>query len=59
MEIATQYANGEEEDHLRSGKGKVVDNDAGGNSSRKEKRKADPPTQAEAAALVPQGKNKG
>ena len=43
MEIATRYANGEEEDCLRSGKGKAVDNDAGGNSSRKQKRKADAP----------------
>ena len=36
MEIATQYANGEEEDRLRSGKGKPVGQEAGGgNSSRK------------------------
>jgi hypothetical protein len=39
MEIATRYANGEEEDRLRSGKGKAVDNDGGGgNSNRKQKR---------------------
>jgi hypothetical protein len=60
MEIATRYANGEEEDRLRSGKGKAVDNNSGGgNSNRKQKRKADGSAPAEAAALAAQGKNKG
>jgi hypothetical protein len=58
MEIAAKYANGEEEDRLRSGKGKAVDNDGGGNSGRKQKRKADGSAQAEAAALAAQGKGK-
>ena len=36
MEIATKYANGEEEDQLRSGKHKTVAQETGGgNSSRK------------------------
>ena len=38
MEIATRYANGEEEDQLRSGKGKLVGQGqdiGGGNSSQK------------------------
>ena len=30
MEIATRYANGEEKDRLRNGKGKTVDREAGG-----------------------------
>ncbi len=39
MEIAARYANGEEEDRIRSGKHKaVVDGD--GNNTRKEKQKA-------------------
>ena len=38
MEIATKYANGEEEDRLRSGKHKTIAQDTrGGNSSRKQK----------------------
>ena len=42
MEIATRYANEEEEDRLRSGKSKLVDQDTGGgNSNRKQKRKAE------------------
>ena len=41
MEISTKYANGEEEDRLRSGKHKTVAHETGGgNSSRKQKRKA-------------------
>ena len=36
MEISTKYANGEEEDRLRSGKHKTVAQETGGgNSSRK------------------------
>ena len=59
MEIATRYANGEEEDRLRSAKGKPVDQDAGGgNSNRKQKRKAEPAAPGEIAAVV-QGKFKG
>ena len=59
MEIATRYANGEEEDRLRSGKNKSVARDTGGgNSSRKQKRKAEPAGPAEAAVLN-QGKFKG
>ena len=50
MEIATKYANGEEEDQLRSGKHKTVAQDTGGgNSSRKQKRKAE-------AAVLNRGK---
>jgi len=59
MEIATRYANGEEEDRLRSGKGKAVDNGpSGGNPSRKQKCKADGSAQAEVAALAAKGKVK-
>ena len=59
MEIATRYANGEEEDRLRSGKNKPVAQDTGGgNPSRKQKRKAEAAGPAEAAALN-QGKFKG
>ena len=43
MEIATKYANGEEEDWLRSGKYKPTAHETGGgNSIRKQKRKAEP-----------------
>ena len=35
MEIAARYANGKEEDRIRDGKGKAVDNDASGNSNWK------------------------
>ncbi|KAI4972887.1 hypothetical protein ZWY2020_003812 [Hordeum vulgare] len=56
MEIATRYANGEEEDCLRSSKGKAVDGDA--NSNRKQKQKVERTPQAEAAALAA-GKFKG
>ena len=35
MEIATKYANGEDEDRLRSGKLKSVAQETGGNSNRK------------------------
>ena len=53
MEIATRYANGEEEDRLCSGKGKPVGHDTGGgNSNRKQKRKAKPAAPGEIAAVV-------
>ena len=59
MEIATKYANGEEEERLPSGKHKAVAHEArGGNSGRKQKRKAEPATPGEALAVV-QGKYKG
>ena len=59
MEIATQYANGEEEDRLRSGKNKPVAQDTeGGNSNRKQKRKAEPAAPGE-VAVATQGKAKG
>ncbi|KAI4981460.1 hypothetical protein ZWY2020_021952 [Hordeum vulgare] len=47
MEIATRYANVEEEDRLHSGKGKAVDGDA----NRKQKQKVERTPLAEAAAL--------
>ena len=59
MEIATRYANGEEEDRLRRGKSKPVGQEAGGgNSSRKQKHEAEPVTPDEIAAVA-QGKFKG
>lgn len=59
MEIATKYANGEEEDQLRSRKHKSVAHETGGgNSSRKQKRKAEPAAPGEALAMT-QGKFKG
>ena len=59
MEIATKYANGEEEERLQSGKHKAVAHEAGGgNSNRKQKRKAEPAAPGEALAVV-QGKFKG
>ena len=59
METTTKYANGEEEDRLRSGKHKTVAQETGGgNSSRKQKRKAEAAGPAEAAVLN-QGKLKG
>ena len=59
MEIATRYANGEEEDRLRSGKSKPVGQDTGGgNSNRKQNRKAEAAGPAEEAVLN-QGKFKG
>ena len=59
MEIATRYANGEEEDRLCSGKSKPVGQEAGGgNSNRKQKRKAEPAAPGEIAAVA-QGKFKG
>ena len=59
MEIATRYANGEEEDRLRSVKNKLVAQDTGGgNSSWKQKRKAGAASPAKAAVLN-QGKFKG
>ena len=59
MEIATRYANGEEEDRLRSGKSKPVGQDTGGgNSNRKQKRKAEPVGPGE-VVVATQGKSKG
>ena len=59
MEIATKYANGEEEDRLRSGKHKIVAHETrGGNSSREQKHKAEPAAPGEALAVT-QGKFKG
>ena len=59
MEIATRYANGEEDDQLRSGKSKPVGQDiGGGNSNRKQKRKAEPAGPGE-LAVATQGKAKG
>ena len=56
MEIATRYANGEEEDRLCSGKGKPVGQEAGGgNSNRKQKRKTEPAA-PDVIAAVTQGK---
>ena len=57
MEIATKYANGEEEDRLRSSKYKPSQSEKG-NSSRKQKRKAEPAAPGEALAVT-QGKFKG
>ena len=55
MEIATRYANGEEEDRLRSGKSKPVGQEAGGgNSNRKQKCKAEPAAPDEITVLVQQ-----
>jgi len=51
MEIAARYANGEEEDRIRSGKHKAVA-DGDGNSTRKQKQKAPSTPQAEAAAVT-------
>ena len=59
LEVATKYANGKEEDRLRSGKNRPVTQDTGGgNSSRKKKQKAEAVGPAEAAVLN-QGKFKG
>ena len=58
MEIATKYANGEDEDRLRSGKLKSVAQETGGNPNRKQKRKAKPAAPGEALAVT-QGKFKG
>ena len=50
MEIATRHANREEEERLHSGKSKPVGQDAGGgNSNRKQKRKAEPAAPGETA----------
>ena len=51
MEIAARYANGEEEDRIRSGKHKAVAN-GDGNNTRKQKQKAPSTPQAEAAAVT-------
>ena len=59
MEIATRYANDEEEDRLRIGKNKSVAQDTGGgNSSRNQKWKAEVVGPAKVAVLN-QGKFKG
>ena len=59
MEIATKYANSKEEDRLQSGKHKTVAQETeGGNSSRKQKHKAEPAAPGE-ALVVAQGKFKG
>ena len=56
MEIATKYANAEEEDRLRSGKHKTIAQDTGGGTSNwKQKRKAMPAAPGE-ALVVAQGK---
>ncbi|KAI4995970.1 hypothetical protein ZWY2020_040472 [Hordeum vulgare] len=51
MEITARYANGEEEDRIRSGKHKT-DADGDGNIPRKQKQKAPSTPQAEAAAVT-------
>ncbi|KAI5016509.1 hypothetical protein ZWY2020_006360 [Hordeum vulgare] len=51
MEIAALYANGEEEDRIRSGKHKSLAN-GDGNNNRKQKQKAQSTPQAEAAAVT-------
>lgn len=51
MEIAARYANGEEEECIRSGKHKAV-TDGDGNSNRKQKQKAPSTPQAEEAAVT-------
>ena len=51
MEIAARYANGEEEDRIRSGKHKATA-DGDGNNTRKQKQKAPSTPQAEAAAVT-------
>ena len=59
MEIATKYANGKEEDRLRSGKHKAVAQDTDrGTSNQKQKCKAEPVAPGE-ALVVAQGKFKG
>lgn len=58
MEIATKYTNREDEDRLWSGKQKAVAQETGGNSSRKQKWKAEPAALGEALAVA-QGKFKG
>ncbi|KAI5011411.1 hypothetical protein ZWY2020_013548 [Hordeum vulgare] len=57
MEIAARYANGEEEDRIRSGKHKTVA-DGDGNNTRRQKQKAPTTPQAE-AAVVTNAKFKG
>lgn len=51
MEIAARYANGEEEDRIRSGKHKTIA-DGDGSNTRKQKQKASTTPQAEAAAVT-------
>jgi hypothetical protein len=59
MQIANQYANGEEEDLLRTGKIRAGDTHQSEKKGKKHKCKADAGGSAEAAALARQGKNKG
>ncbi|KAI4996074.1 hypothetical protein ZWY2020_041172 [Hordeum vulgare] len=57
MEIANRYANGEEEDRLRSGKGRA--NEPPGNASwKKKKLKGDTTDKAEVAGIPGQVRNK-
>ncbi|KAI5017513.1 hypothetical protein ZWY2020_042401 [Hordeum vulgare] len=56
MEIATRYANGEEEDRIRSGKHKAVA-DGDGNNTRKQKQKA--PSTPASDRIVTNAKFKG
>ena len=59
MEIATRYANGEEQDRLCCGKSKPLGQETGGgNSNRKQNHKAGPAAPGE-IAVVAQGKFKG
>jgi len=56
---SNKYANGEEEDRLRSGKGRASDvPQSAGNAGKKQKRKVDPLGKAEVAAVPGQGKPK-
>jgi hypothetical protein len=59
MEIANRYANGEEEDRLRSDRSRAGDAHQSDNKGKKHKRKAEVGGSAEAAALASQGKTKG
>ena len=57
MEIANRYANGEEEDRLRSSKSRAGDaQQSDNNKGKKHKRKADAGGIVEATALASQGK---
>ena len=51
MEIVVRYVNGEEEDRIRSGKYKIVD-DGDGSNIRKQKQKVPFIPQAEAAVVI-------
>jgi hypothetical protein len=59
MEIANKYANGEEEDRLRSGKARAGNApQSGGNTGKNQKRKADASSKAKVAAIQGQGQGK-